>query len=183
MTTSMKVAGSFAVCAVVSLSCTSLFGPDTANVLIQTDAVHYEASHVSGEGSYTRYGFSLVARTVNLGRSEIYLARCYPTSVVPVYGVELVDRSNSRGSAYSRAWACVGHDDQFRLGPGDSRTDTLTIAGPNAFDGRTGTPFGILEGRMRLRYELQSCRGDGACRVDGSAGRSNEFTVTLATDR
>jgi hypothetical protein len=85
-------------------------------------------------------------------------------------GVPLVDGGDDGwGSASGGAWACVGH-----------RGDTLRIRGPNAFDGHPGQPVGQLIGRMRLVYEVQRCRGDGACRLPRAAGASNALTVALS---
>jgi hypothetical protein len=111
----------------------------------------------------------------------VYLARCYPESPHPVYGVGVVDSSDSRGAAYNRVWACVGHNRQIPLRPGQARTDTLRLIGPNVVDGRTGQPRGAFVGRMRLFYEVQTCPGDGACRLGQEAGASNAFAVELAS--
>jgi len=161
-------------------ACTGFFGPDREAVVLRTAHTSYVARYEGSEGLHRQYGFTLVARIENRGGTAVYLARCYPDTPYPIYGVELVDGEDPVGAAYSRVWACVGHDRQIRVDPGEVRTDTLHIRGPNTFDGRTGQPFGSLVGRMRLRYEVQTCPGDGACRVGGGAGASNVFTITLA---
>jgi hypothetical protein len=153
---------------------------DPASSGLHTDRTAYVATRVGGEGVYTQYGFRVEARFNNMSRDTLYLARCYPESPTPIYGVELVDTpaaSFREGAAYSGAWACVGHDRQIAVAPHSSRVDTLLIRGPNAWDGVSHIPFGTLTGRMRLRYEVQRCRGDGACAASGDAGRSNPFDV------
>jgi hypothetical protein len=149
-------------------------------LVVLTDHDAYVARYEGGEGLHRQYGFTLVARSENRGRASVYLARCYPDTPYPIYGVDLVDGEDPRGAAYSGVWACVGHDRQIRIDPGEVRTDTLHLRGPNIFDGRTGEAFGTLVGRMRLWYEPQTCPGDGACRLGRDAGASNVFTVELA---
>lgn len=159
-----------------TLGLAGVFGAGT--VTLRTDRTEYVATYVSGEGAYRQYGFTVVARLENRGPERVYLARCYPDSPHPIYGVELVDQDgDSWGSGYSGAWACVGHDRQIPVAAGESRTDTLRLRGPNAWDGRTKQPFGALAGRMRLVYGVQTCPGDGECRLDREVGRANVFTV------
>jgi hypothetical protein len=130
--------------------------------------------------AYTRYRFQLVARFTNNTSQPVFLSRCFPNSDSPTFGVELLDPPTDRwGSAYDMAWACVGHDAQFEVAPGATRIDTYEISGPNAFDGHTQRPFGVLAGRMRLVYEVQGCRGDGACRLTGTIGKSAPFDVRV----
>lgn len=155
---------------------------DLASPGLHTDRSAYVATRIGGEGAYTQYGFRVEARFTNDGRDTLYLARCYPESPTPLYGVELADSPGAsfvHGAAYRGAWACVGHDRQIAVGPGATRVDVLELRGPTAWDGVTHTPFGTLTGRMRLRYVVQRCRGDGACALSGDAGRSNAFDVTL----
>ena len=153
---------------------------DPASAGLHTDQATYVATRISGEGAYTQYGFRVEARFNNTTGDTLYLARCYPESPTPIYGVELADApaaSYRDGAAYDGAWACVGHERQIAVAPGGSRVDTLLVRGPNAWDGITHTPFGTLTGRMRLSYGVQRCRGDGACLLPREAGRSNPFDV------
>lgn len=130
---------------------------------------------------YPRFEFQLVARFTNTTNQPVYLSRCYPNSPTPNFGIQLLGAGVDQwGSAYDMAWACVGHDQQFEVPPGATRTDTFEIGGPNAFDGKTNRPLGTLVGRMRLVYEVQGCRGDGACRLTGSLGKSAPFEVEVA---
>jgi len=153
-------------------------GPSLAPSSLTIDRTEYVARHESGVGNYREYAFTMVVQFRNKTSDPLFLARCYPDSPGPIYGVELVDEGDSWGSAYSALWACVGHDRQLRVDPGAVRADTLRVRGPNAWDGRGGKPYGALTGRMRLRYSVQSCRGDGrAC--PPAAARSKVFRVEL----
>ena len=142
---------------------------------LRTDQSSYTAVSISGEPPVGgRYAFQVIATFENRLPRTLYLARCYPDSRLPVFGVVM---EPDGGSAFDQVWACVGHDQQIAVRPGETRTDTLYIQGPNGWDGRTGVPFGLLEGRMRIQYYPQSCRGDGECRV--GAFVSAPFTVQL----
>lgn len=151
---------------------------------------HLSPGHfVVDSGVYTATGgrspsgtwqFTVVARFTNPTTDTLYLARCMPESPQPRYQVDPADLLPER-AAYSPVWACVGHDRQFGLAPGQSRTDTIVLTGPNIWDGRSGAPEGRFEGSFRLSYHLQACRGDGACRLAGSDAlrQSLPFRVRL----
>jgi hypothetical protein len=150
---------------------------------LQTDSLAYTAVPRSGTGSYRTYGFRVVARFTNHMAAPVYLASCGPTSTSPTYDIRLVGDTTGAGflgSIFSRLWACVGHDRQLEVLPGATRTDTLDLTGPSLFDGATGQPFGKFDGRVRLVYGVQTCRGDGACPLPPEAGTSNVFDVTVA---
>lgn len=167
---------------VATSSCSAATSPDLIESppsgTFITDASNYEARSLSSV--FGRYAFNVVVRYTNPTSQPIYLARCYPNSTQPVYGVMLTDGSSTEGAAYNQAWACVGHDKQILVSPGATRVDTLTLGGPNASDGHTGRFYGTLTGRFRIVYEPQSCTGDGACRIVADSLRySNEFSVRL----
>lgn len=105
--------------------------------------------------------FTLEATYYNRTDRPVYLYRCYPDSEYPIYGVPTSDESAE--SAYDPIWGCVGHDDQIRVDPGETRTDVLEVRGPNSFDGVTGEPFGVVEGAFQLRYDARPCGGEGNC--------------------
>ena len=151
--------------------------PDAKAAHFALDSASYVAAS-SGVGQLEGAEFRVIARFRNPTTDTLYLARCYPDSKHPVYGVVAVD-SGGPESAYGPFWACVGHDRQFAVAPGVYRIDTLLISGPNAWDGRTKVARGVLEGRFRLYYEVQTCRGDGACRVlpERGLGLSTPFVV------
>ena len=148
---------------------------------LRTDATAYRAVYRGGAGAGVTYGFRVVATFTNPLPVAVYLARCYPDSPRPTFGIELVGDTAGAGgwgSAFSRAWACVGHDRQFVVAPGATRVDTLDVAGPNAWQG--GAPRGRFDGRVRVVYGVSTCPGDGGCPGAGELGASNAFDVVVA---
>jgi len=146
--------------------------------LLMTDRDRYIAHPVAGSGQSTLYSFTLIARFTNTTRQPLYLGRCSPNSPHPKWFVVLADLKDDSG--YGPAWACGGHDQHLRLGPGASRTDTLEILGPTTFDHFSGVPLGAIEGQMRLGYELRTGTGDVACIQPPPQGLSHTFSVTVA---
>ena len=168
----------------VSVACSGVAGPEAAagpdSGTFTTDAAAYTAKASGSLLGNPIYSVTVVARFTNPGTSTIYLARCYPDSPTPIYGVALVGQTDSWGAAYNPAWACVGHDKQIAVRPGETRVDTLKLTGPNAFEGSTNKGFGVTAGRFKLTYGTQSCTGDGECPLrDESLNSSNEFTIRL----
>jgi len=166
---------------VVSLvACSEFAGPSTyvgrEDQLLQTDKTEYTARYTGGNGSPRRYSFQVVTRFHNTQPNRVYLARCYPTSPTPIYGVEAVDPSDRWGAAYDPAWACVGHEDPIAVAPGATRVDTLRLTGPTSTDGRTGEPYGVLTGVFRIGYSVHTCRREIGCELP-NAGVSNTFRV------
>ena len=166
-----------AVLALAGSGCRSVTDPGEGAVVMRRDKVGYTARILAGAGTFTRYGFTAVVTTRNLGRQAVYLSRCYPDTPVPIHGVELVDGDPGRQSAYDALWACVGHENQFELRPGESRTDVLLIQGPNAWESG-GEPIGTLTGRMRVTYEVRRCRESSPCALPVRVA-SNTFQVTV----
>ena len=169
---------SAAILALAGPGCTQGVGPDSGPLELRTDRATYLSTYLQGDGTYRQYGFRLVAQLENRSGTTVYLARWYPDSRTPIYGVILAGEGGSPGSAYSGFWACVGHDHQIPVPAGATRVDTLVLRGPNAWDHATGQPFGTLSGRMKLRYEVQTCPGDGTCPLN-DAVTSNVFRVAL----
>lgn len=163
----------------VLASCDNTLSSTQALVSVTTDKQEYLATHIDGEGAAARYEFRVITRTENRSPGPIYLARCPPESPVPIYGVQVVGDGPASSSAYNRTWACVGHSEQIRLGPGEVRIDTLDITGPNSIDHRTQQPLGSFEGDMRIVFGVQTCPGDGACLAPRGAGASNVITVRV----
>lgn len=154
-------------------------GPDSGDLMLSIDRASYTSAPLAGPGTFLTHGFTLIATFTNQGAAPVYLARCFPDTPIPIYSVRLVDSpDDALGSAYSPAWACVGHDQQIRVAPGSTRTDTLLIAGPNGTVGITHEPLGALSGEMRLSYQVQGCPGDGKCLIQ-DAGLSPAFSVSL----
>jgi hypothetical protein len=146
-------------------------------VTLRTDGVAYQASPAGGEGPYHRHSVTLVAQLSNEMPGPLYLQRCYPDTPYPVYGVLAAEEG--RGAAYDPVWACVGHDTPIVVLAGQTRTDSLRILGPNAWDGRTNQPLGDLVGRFRLSYRVGTCRGIVGCELPGASVKSNDFEVRL----
>ena len=151
---------------------TALTVEDLRALTLRTDRNLYEATFLGG-----RYGLTVVARFTNATDQPLYLERCYPTTSYPIYAV--VATNADREAGYNAAWACVGHDRPIVVGRGETRVDSLRIAGPNTWDGYTNQPFGTLTGRFRLSYAVAPCRGLGSCRALSSSVESNDFEVRL----
>lgn len=158
----------------------ALMGEDAP---LQTDRTEYVAVPLSDAGGHTQYGFTVEVTYRNDRAQAVWLGRCFPQSGTPVFGVRALDADEA---AYDQAWACVGHDDQFMVMPGASRTDVIHVRGPNAWggcsaDGCRGRNehWGVLEGRFRIYYDVRLAPGDGAERAPEKERASNEFAVTL----
>ncbi len=150
--------------------------PETSPARLQTDSNEYLAVLQRADGPVRILGFLVVAQFANQGDTPLFLARCYPGSPGPIFTVEVLETGDAWGAAYGAVWACVGHDEQFLVQPGETRTDTLQLAGPHVYDGITRQSRGALSGRMRLRYSVQRCTGDGACLLREGIP-SNVFSV------
>ena len=149
--------------------------PSPTDGSLQTDEDIYTAS-CQGEGYNQRCTVTLTMTYTNQTDAAIYLGLCYPDDTSPIYHVDGLTRE----SAYSAAWACVGHDKAIEVLPGEQRVDVLKISGPNAWDGMTGKPFGLLKGRLQIFYETSSCPGESdLCKLPRETATSNVFTVTL----
>lgn len=151
---------------------------DAAEVFaLTTDHSAYITTCTSGE--YFRCTFTIEATYHNRTDRPVYLYRCYPDTEYPVFGVPTLDKAIE--SAYDPVWACVGHNDHIRVDSGETRTDVLEVGGPNAFDGVTGEPFGVLEGAFRLFYDVRSCADEAECEdLPENQSVSAPFKVTLA---
>ena len=96
-----------------------------------------------------------------------------------MYGVRPESAIESE-AAYDPAWACMDHDDQIAVPPGETREDNLFITGPNVWAGDDQRPLGVATGRFRLSYLVSPCLGDELrCSPDPDAAVSNEFEVVL----
>ena len=146
-------------------------------VTLRTDRAAYQATLAEGEGSYGRYAVTLAAQLSNGLSVPLYLQRCYPDTAYPIYGV--VSTEEGRTAAYDPVWACVGHGRSIVVSPGEIRTDTLQVLGPNSWDGHTNVPVGDLAGRFRLSYLIGTCRAVVSCQLPGGSINSNEFEVVL----
>ena len=149
----------------------------SGQVTLRTDRAAYSARPIGGEGPYRTYAVTVVAQFTNGMSQPVYLQRCYPETPYPIYGI--VAAEEGREAAYDPAWACVGHDLPIVVSAGQTRTDSLRIAGPNAWDGRTKEPIGNLVGRFRLSYVVGTCPSVTGCELPGPIRESNEFEVRL----
>lgn len=147
--------------------------------ILTTDRTSYTAVSASVVYGYSLYAIPVVTKYTNETRDTVFLARCFPTSPSPTYDLLQIAPPDPEGSAYSPVWACVGHDQQIAVAPGAARVDMLTLRGPNVFDGITHRPFGATSGTVEVRFQPQSCRGDGACPLPDSLGTSNTFIIGL----
>jgi hypothetical protein len=163
-------------CGVPEATSGDVTADQAGEVTLRTDRAAYSATLIGGEGPYRTYAATVVARFTNGMSRPVYLQRCYPETPYPIYGI--VSAAEGREAAYNPSWACVGHDLPIVVSAGDTRTDSLRIAGPNAWDGHTKEPFGDLAGRFRLSYAVSTCRAVSGCELRGR-GESNEFEVRL----
>lgn len=147
---------------------------------LQTDRTEYIATYRRGEGPYRTYGFTIIARYQNRTTGPLYVSYCPPRDRTPMYGIPVSD-DTTEDSGYDRAWGCVGHESPIVVAPHATRLDTLRIEGPNAWDGRTNTPQGKLEGDFRLEYDVGTChaRGEVNCLLPLEERRSAPFRVTV----
>ena len=147
------------------------------HLTLRTDRNLYEATFSGGEGTYRRYVLTVVAHFSNGTDQPLYLSRCYPATRYPIYGVVATNADLEAG--YNPVWACVGHDHPIVVGRGETRVDSLQIAGPNAWDGYTNQPFGTLTGAFRLSYTIAACPDVYGCGAMPLSVESNEFEVRL----
>ncbi len=157
-------------------ACADPTGPAREGEPVQTDATVYFARHMGGSGDDSQYGFMLVSRFLNAQADTVFLARCYPDTPYPIYGVHSVDTPHSKGAAYSPFWACVGGSDPIVVPPGATRTDTLQVRGPNSWD-QSGEPLGVLEGVFQIGFVARYCRAETGCDAPPAEVRSNGFRV------
>ena len=150
-------------------------------VQLHTGRAQYTAHYERGEGNYRQYGFDVVATFDNQSDRTVYLNRCYPDSRNPTYGVRRADGKGEweNRPAYNPVWACVGTKNPIAISAGETRVDTLHLEGPNGWDGVTGEPHGVMEGRFHLHYEASSCPEPVGCELADSLALSNAFEVRI----
>jgi hypothetical protein len=152
--------------------------PERTGEPIQTDSLVYHARQLSGNGTYSTYGFRLISTFRNTTADTVYLQRCYPDSTGPTFGLPLIDPPGQE-SAYSGFWACVGHNNHIPVPPFGVRRDTLQISGPFGWT-QDGKPLGVFEGNFRLAFRVMTCRQQTqACVAPAESGLSNSFQIRL----
>src|SRR5512143_966655 len=123
---------------------------------LQVDHDDYRAACIEGKGVDCTFGFTLIATYENRTSDTVYVSRCRPRDKTPKYSIEPFPDTTQR-AAYARMWACVSHDFPVLIPPHAARVDALRIEGPNAVDGRTYAPLGILQGQFRLISAVRPC--------------------------
>jgi hypothetical protein len=169
--------------AVLSLACDSVteitvpIGALDRGVL-RTDSIGYIARVVAGTRERGTYEFRIIARYKNTTSLPVYFPKCFPNSRAPAYYIALVGESPGL-SAYNPVAGCTD-DGMLSLAPGDTRVDTIIARAPNRWDGKTGEPYGVWEGRFVLRYSaLWNCLDPATCRTPDSLWISNPFEVRV----
>ena len=143
-------------------------------VSLQLDRDSYVAVPIDAAG---RYAFRLVVQYHNGTGAPVYFTQCTPSDSSPMYGVATVDGASQSG--WDGAWACTGVP-VLAFPPGAVRTDSLLIQGPNAYNGITHEPLGVLAGSFRLAYQTQLCAEDTPeCLQAGPRVASAPFQVRL----
>ena len=113
----------------------------------------------------------VVTRFENRSAAPVFLARCLPESPQPRYAIVQAE-SSAVEPAYDPIWACVAHNNHFKLAPGAVRIDTFRVNGPNAFPGTVA-----IGGVFRLKLFVRAVPGNGALAATDSLGISNAFAV------
>ena len=150
--------------------------PLPSDGFLKTDQDVYTAD-CQGEGYTKECIFTLVMTYTNSMDSTIYFNHCYPDDTSPTYSVRGLTKEES---AYNLYWGCTGHDRSVKVLAGEQRVDILEISGPNAWDGKTGRPFGVLEGRLQVSYIAYTCADESeACALPSEVASSNVFEVRL----
>jgi hypothetical protein len=128
-------------------------------------------------GVFDFRSFRMVVQYHNGTGSPVYCERCWPSDTLPVYGVPTADGVHRSG--YDRPWACP-NSPALTFPAGASRTDTLLISGPTAYDGQAGAPLGVMSGSFRLEYRTRACAEDRpACYQPGPRVASAPFQVLV----
>jgi hypothetical protein len=146
------------------------------DVHFTTNATSYIAHRLPGMPA--RYSFTVITRFENRSAGTVFLGRCYPDSPQPLFSVS-IDEPADEASGFGQIWACVGHNSQFELAPGATRIDTLTVEGPNSFDGHTHAPHGVVEGIFRMYFDVRHAQFDGAPAAPMPQRLSNAFRVRI----
>lgn len=129
-------------------SCSDALTSPAGVALITTDSSSYTAVSIEGSELQVR----VVTTFTNPSSVPDTLARCYPDTPYPIYGVELVSPQSSDGAGYDPTWGCVGHNHQIVVAAHSTRTDTLRLLGPNEYDSSKERFVGVLAGKFRISY-------------------------------
>lgn len=135
-----------------------------------TDLNEYIAVYEGGEGAYSRYGFTLIAHYENRLLVPVFIERCGFYSVMRIQGEE------PGYSGYNAVSACAGSPG-IPIFPGEVKTTTLEITGPNSW--QSGRAMGELEGEFQLVYEINRCPEEVGCELEEEYRVSNVFNVRV----
>lgn len=131
--------------------------------------------YLAGPTTAFFYAFTLTAMLENTTADTLYLDLCYPDDTSPTFGLVLANEGEG-ASAWNPAWACVGHEENIVLEPGQVRSDTYQLEGP--IISQNGQPLGEMEGLFRLTYSTCSRPADERCAFTNIV--SNAFRIQLA---
>ncbi len=145
-----------------------------AAVALHLDRASYVATPVDPGSGYVQYAFRAVVRYENTTNDTIYFEMCRPDSPTPIFSVAVLDGGES---GYDPGWACVGMP-PLAFPPGATRTDTLLIRGPNAFDHYTHQPIGPVRVTGIYRLEYSTVQGSNG-NMPGPRVASAPFWVRL----
>lgn len=159
-----------------SIGCSTVDSSGSVDDLLGTDRDFYIAERVPLRDRY-QYLVDVSISFTNESRHAVYLSRCFPESAHPKFGVSLESPANPGGSAFGPVWACPGHDSPIVVVPGATRVDSITLRGPNVYQGES--PLGHLGGMVRLVYHAYSCREPADCLSSETMLRSNEFAIHI----
>src|SRR5438309_1941323 len=86
---------------ILAAACSSssdVFGPPISrgDEAIQTDSLAYTAVGAAG-AELGQYRVRVIARYTNQWTAPVFLARCFPTSPSPIYGVQVVGDTSGTG--------------------------------------------------------------------------------------
>lgn len=141
--------------------------------ILTTDRADYVAVGDTGQVVERAWHFTIIATLTNRSNQTLYIGRC-GTSPIPAFAFG----AYSAGSAYEAPSACPGGGiGGIALAPHSVRIDTLHIAGPNGFDGRTHEGYGATSGTLALSYGLATCPDVEGCHAGTFAAVSAPFTV------
>ena len=144
-----------------------VLGPSGA-VLLETNASMYVALRTPDLGPGNQFSMEMVVAVTNGTAGPVTLQGCADNAQgTPRFAVSMAATRNDWAPAYEDVTGCLAPM-TITLAVGESRVDRIVLSAPRLFDGVTGTPFGTLEGRMRLVYF-----------VDGLTLWSNAFDVEL----
>ncbi len=140
----------------------------SGTVSLETDASMYVALRTAGEGASRQYAMEMVVAVANGTAGPVTLQGCADNDDgTPRFALSMAATKNDWSPAYEDVGGCQTPT-VITLAVGESRVNRIELTAPRLFDASTGTPLGLLEGRMRIVYY-----------VDGITLWSNAFEVRV----